>query len=119
MRSKYYNAACSAFSCPVSTRPTAKRRSGCIGNEVGDSLTLVETKSLNFAAERTNAASLWLFLKYLVLAPQSIHLPGGGHKQLSRDSQPIRLLEILTSTSLYMLLKTIKYQTLYIEFLVI
>ena len=31
-----------------------------------------------------------------------IHLPGGGHCPLVRDSEPIRLLEIPTSPSLYM-----------------
>ena len=33
-----------------------------------------------------------------------IHLPGGGHCPLARDSEPIRLLEIPTSPSLYVLI---------------
>ena len=33
-----------------------------------------------------------------------IHLPGGGQCPLVRDSEPIRLLEIPTSPSLYMLI---------------
>ena len=33
-----------------------------------------------------------------------IYLPGGGHCPLARDSEPIRLLEIPTSPSLYMLI---------------
>ena len=32
-----------------------------------------------------------------------IHLPGGGHCSLARDSEPIRLFEIPTSPNLYML----------------
>ena len=32
-----------------------------------------------------------------------IHLPGGGQCPLARDSEPIRLLEIPKSSSLYML----------------
>ena len=34
-----------------------------------------------------------------------IHLPGGGHCLLVRDSEPIRLLEIPMSPSLYMLIQ--------------
>ena len=37
-----------------------------------------------------------------------IHLPGGGQCPLVRDSEPIRLLEILTSSSLYMLVRIIQ-----------
>ena len=33
-----------------------------------------------------------------------IHLPGGGQWPLVRDSEPIRLIEIPTSPSLYMLI---------------
>ena len=33
-----------------------------------------------------------------------IHLPGGGHCPLVRDSEPVRLLDIQTSPSLYMLI---------------
>ena len=33
-----------------------------------------------------------------------IHLPGGGQCPLVRDSEPIRLLEIPTSPSLYILM---------------
>ena len=36
-----------------------------------------------------------------------IHLPVGGQWLLVRDSEPIRLLEITTSPSLYMLIKSI------------
>ena len=36
-----------------------------------------------------------------------IHLPGGGQCPLVRDSEPIRLLEIPTSPSLYMLVTII------------
>ena len=40
-----------------------------------------------------------------------IHLPGGGHCPLVRDSEPIRLLEIPISLSLYnMLIIIIMYQ---------
>ena len=37
-----------------------------------------------------------------------IHLPGGGHCLLLGDSEPIRLLEIPTSPSLYMLITYIE-----------
>ena len=37
----------------------------------------------------------------------NIHLPGGGHCSLVRESEPIRVLEIPTSPSLYMLIKYI------------
>ena len=37
--------------------------------------------------------------------PQIIHLPRGGHCPLFRDSEPIRFLEMLTSLSLYMLIR--------------
>ena len=36
-----------------------------------------------------------------------IHLPGGEHCPLVRDSEPIRLLEVPTSPSLYMLIVNI------------
>ena len=36
-----------------------------------------------------------------------IHLPGGGQCPLVKDSEPIRLLEILTSPSLYMLIRNV------------
>ena len=37
-----------------------------------------------------------------------IYLPGGGQCPLVRDSEPIRLLEIPTSLSLYMLIVNVK-----------
>ena len=37
-----------------------------------------------------------------------IHLPGGGQCPLVRDSEPIRMLEIPTSPSLYMLITNIR-----------
>ena len=39
-----------------------------------------------------------------------IHLPGGGQWPLVRDSEPIRLLEIPTSPSLYMLIQLTTFQ---------
>ena len=38
-----------------------------------------------------------------------IHLPGGGQCPLVRDSEPIKLLEIPTSPSLYMLISIIDF----------
>ena len=40
-----------------------------------------------------------------------IHLPGGGQRPLVRDSEPIRLLKIPTSPSLYMLILYIQRTT--------
>ena len=40
-----------------------------------------------------------------------IYLPGGGHCPLARDSEPIRLLEMPTSPSLYMITTNIVYIT--------
>ena len=37
-----------------------------------------------------------------------IHLPGGGQCPFVRDSEPIRLLEMPTSLSLYMLITNIQ-----------
>ena len=39
-----------------------------------------------------------------------IHLPGGGHCPLARDSEPIRLLKIPTSLSLYMIITITIYK---------
>ena len=46
-----------------------------------------------------------------------IHLPGGGQCPLVRDSEPIRLLEIPTSPSLYMLISIIVVQDHFITIL--
>ena len=45
-----------------------------------------------------------------------IHFPGGGHSPLARDSEPIRMLEISTSPSLYMLIRNLQFVLEHIVF---
>ena len=67
--------------------------------------------SLGFVISRTRKMSFSVghFSKTGVYAGHCfiIHLPGGGHCPLVRDSEPIRLLEIPTSPSFYMLMDNI------------
>ena len=48
-----------------------------------------------------------------------IHLPGGGHCPIARDSEPVRLLETPTSPSFYMLILIIHYSVLKLHIIII